>query len=203
MHKFMPLSLLFEISGILSTFIERNRERLRALTAIFLCFSLTLPFLGTYTCLKMEKRKVKRAIKARMIEGMNKSELVLLKFTEEDAANELEWEHSREFEYNGQMYDVVEKQQQGDTTYYYCWWDHEETKLNLQLSELVANAMGKNPLNKDKQERLNNFLKSLYYSEKSDKNLPAQTSREISPNNIDSAYSTIFFSPPAPPPEIA
>lgn len=176
---------------------------MRALTAIFLCFSLTLPFLGTYTCLKMEKRKVKRAIKARMIEGMNKSELVLLKFTEEDAANELEWEHAHEFEYNGQMYDVVEKQQQGDTTYYYCWWDHAETRLNKQLSELVANAMGQNPLNKDKQERLNNFLKSLYYSEKSGKNLPAQTSREISSNNIDSTYSTIFFSPPAPPPEIA
>jgi len=127
----------------------------------------------------------------------------LLKFTKEEAESKLRWEHSREFEYNGQMYDVVEKQEQGDTTYYYCWWDHEETKLNLQLSELVANAMGKNPLNKDKQERLTNFLKNLYCLEKADKPLFAQTARKISPVNIHSDYSSILFSPPAPPPEIA
>lgn len=170
--------------------------------ALFLLLCLTLPFLGTYTCLKMEKRKVKKTIKWRMIDGMDKSELVLLKFTKTQVESELEWEHSREFEYNGQMYDVVEKQQQGDTIYYYCWQDDEETKLNLQLSELVANALGQNPLNKDKQERLHNFLKNLYCSEKSDKNLPARRAKEIFPFNLNSCYSSIFFSPPAPPPEI-
>lgn len=176
---------------------------MRKLTAIFLFFCLVAPFFGTYGWLKMEKRKVKKTIKWRMIAGMDKSELVLLKFTNEEAETQLEWEHSREFEYNGQMYDVVEKSVHGDTIWYRCWPDDEETKLNLQLNELVASAMGKNPVNKDSRDRLNNFLKSLYCSDSSDKNLLANNAKKISPFHFSSDYSSIRFSPPAPPPEIA
>jgi hypothetical protein len=151
----------------------------------------------------MEKRKVKKEIKWRMIDRMDKAELVLLKFTKEQAEAELEWEHSREFEYNGQMYDVVEKSEYGDTTYYYCWWDHEETKLNRLLSELVSNTMGKNPLNKERQERLNTFLKSLFYLEKSDNNLLAKSVKETPDGNLLFDYTSIQFSPPSPPPELS
>jgi len=94
---------------------------LRQLLALFLLLCLTLPFLGTYTWLKIEKRKVKKSIKWSMIGGMDKSAFVLLKFTKEESETKLRWEHSREFEYAGQMYDVVEAAEQGDTTYYYCW----------------------------------------------------------------------------------
>lgn len=171
-------------------------------TALFLLLCLTLPFLGTYTWLKMEKRKVKKTIKWRMIDGMDKSELVLLKFTKEEAEAELEWEHSREFEYNGQMYDVVEKNEVGDTTYYYCWWDHEETKLNRQLSELVANAMGKNPLNKEKQERLTNFIKNLFLKNHFDKQALQLSGEETIHPSAHITYSSFRFSPPTPPPEV-
>ncbi len=137
-----------------------------------------------------------------MIGGMDKSAFVLLKFTKEESETKLRWEHSREFEYAGQMYDVVEAAEQGDTTYYYCWWDHEETKLNLQLSGLVAHAMGKNPLNKEKQERLSSFLKNLYCQQKTGNNLFANTAKEIFPGNLHVDYSSIQFTPPSPPPEI-
>lgn len=170
--------------------------------AIFLFLCTTAPFLGTYLWLKMEKHKVKKSIKWRMIDNMDKSKLVLLKFTKEESESKLRWEHSREFEYDGEMYDVVEKEEKGDSIYYHCWWDHEETKLNKQLNELVATAMGKNPMSKDKQERLSNYLKSLYCLEKSDNNLFTQTEREISSDNIHFDYTSIFFSPSSPPPEI-
>ena len=170
---------------------------------MFLLLCLTAPFLGTYAWLQIEKRKVKKEIKWRIIDGMDKSELALLKFTKEKSESKLRWEHSREFEYDGQMYDVVESRSTGDTTYYYCWWDNEETILNLQLSELVAKAMGKNPLNKEKQERLSNFLKNLYCQVKPDNNSFQDTANGFFALQIQLDYSSICFSPPTPPPEIA
>lgn len=175
---------------------------MKRLHAIFLFLCLTAPFFGTYSWLKMEKYKVKKSIKWRMIDGMDKKELVLLKFTEEESKTKLRWEHSREFEYNRQMYDIVEQDIIGDTTYYWCWWDYEETKLNRQLSDLVSRAMGQNPQNRDKQNRLQTFLKNLYcFDLNTGSTLPV---REI---EIFTAYcfSCILFHkiPSTPPPESA
>ncbi len=173
------------------------------LLSAFLFLCIVAPIGITYSLLQCEKYQVKKTIKWRMIAGMDKSGLVLLKFSKEEAETQLEWEHSREFEYKGRMYDVVEKSVHGDTIWYRCWPDDEETKLNLQLNELVASAMGKNPVSKDSRDRLNNFLKSLYCSDHSDKNLLANNAKEISPFHFSSDYSSFCFSPPTPPPEIA
>lgn len=97
-----------------------------------------------------------------MIQGIDKEELVLLKFTSEEAKNALKWKHAKEFEFRQQMYDIVETKVVGDTTYYWCWWDHEETKLNKQLSLLVAKALNSNPQKKEKEDWLSTYFKSFY-----------------------------------------
>lgn len=177
----------------------------RKFAAIFILFCLVVPFAGSYGWLQYEKRKTRKAIKRQMIAGIDKAELVLLKFTTEQEKTALRWEHSKEFEYEGQMYDVVSTTIVGDTTHYYCWWDHKETKLNKELSVLVTKAMGSNPEQQDKQQQLEHFIKTLYF----------ESASSISADKDYSFSATIFYpsqqedcinhsnAPPTPPPKTA
>lgn len=79
--------------------------------------------------------------------------------------SELNWEHSKEFEFHNQMYDVVESETHGDSIFYWCWWDHEETTLNKELSAWVLKALGKDPQNKETRNELIDFYKHLFYEE--------------------------------------
>lgn len=136
---------------------------MKNLPGILLLLCLWAPFVGTYSRLKFEKKQVKREIKKKIIAGLDKSELVLVKVSEQESKTALNWHHSREFEYKGQMYDVVEVRQIGDSIHYLCWWDKAETQLNRQLNQLVAKALGNNPQHKETQNRLIRFVQHLYY----------------------------------------
>lgn len=127
---------------------------------------LIAPALTTYFWLQYNKKLVKREVKWKIINGIDKSELVLLRFTKAESKTLLRWKHSKEFEYKQQMYDIVEAKVVGDTTFYWCWWDFEETALNKQLADLLQNALNNNPQKREKEERFFTFLKSLYNVEK-------------------------------------
>ena len=133
---------------------------------------------------------------------MDKDELVLLKFTEKESQTKLRWEHSKEFEYQGQMYDIVEKEIKGDTTYYWCWWDHEETKLNRRLDEFVDKVLENNPQNRDRQEELAEFYKKLYYNRCPDLFV---LSKQIKTgfHTFSENCLSIYYSPLVPPPRFS
>jgi hypothetical protein len=138
-----------------------------------------------------------------MIAGMDKSELILLKFPKTEIDTKLNWKHAKEFEYNGKMFDIVEQETNGDTTSYLCWLDKEETKLNKQLRELVTLALGNNPQNQNQQKQLTHFIKSLYCNQLS------ETKFDISINKstyhfVSKNFALLFqiSSIPTPPPEI-
>lgn len=126
---------------------------------------MILPFAGTFLVHKIQKKQIKRTIKRKIIAGINKSELVLLKFTEKEKQTQILWEHSKEFEYQGQMYDITDFQTVGDTTYYWCWWDYEETNLNKQLNKKLSESLDGNPQNQKRQVKLYNFLNSLFWDQ--------------------------------------
>ena len=126
---------------------------------------MVAPITTAYFVLKNQQKKVRREVKWKLIEGIDRSELVLFKFTEEDKETKLNWKHSKEFEYKGEMYDIAETEFHGDTTYYWCWWDYEETALNKQLDKLFAYALGNTPSHKQNQEKIIQIYKSLYFNE--------------------------------------
>lgn len=138
-----------------------------------------------------------------MIAGVEKDELVLFKFTETEKQNDLRWEHSKEFEYKGEMYDIVETQFHGDTTYYWCWWDYEETKLNKQLDGLLAFAYKKDTRTNSKNQKfVQSFYKSLFFSKSK---IPLTFNEENLA--LICTFSGDFFkshlqAPPVPPPEL-
>lgn len=135
---------------------------------------------------------------------MDRSELVLLQVSKTDAKTLLQWEHDTEFEFHGQMFDVVEVLAKGDSVAYRCWPDKEETQLNEQLAQLVSGEWESHPAKQDSQKQLLDYFKSFF-----------------GPTNISWAFQTpddsfiqprwcCFFnlptsahSPPAPPPKMS
>jgi hypothetical protein len=162
--------------------------------------ALFLPILSTVGYLHLEKHRIKKAVKWKIIEGIDKDELVLLRFTEETAQGALRWEHDREFEYQNEMYDVVETDVRGDTLYYWCWWDHEETALNRQLSRLVSRIFGQPLQNQDPREQLTRFFEKLFCSSTSSP-LPTTKMAAVIPLFRKGFVSFSPFPPPTPPPK--
>jgi hypothetical protein len=137
-----------------------------------------------------------------MMAGLDKKELSLLRFTKEEAQSQVKWEHSREFEYKDQMYDVVKTEVKGDTIYYWCWLDHQETTLNKKLSQLVAKALGNDPQNSDKEKKFADFVKTLFHSEIPEWDLRIFPGNLTAVFNYSSHQSFFYYSPPVPPPQI-
>ena len=168
--------------------------------AILLTGALVLPVFSTFLWLKHQKSLIKKEVKHKIIAGIDKDELVLLKFSQKAIYTELRWEHEAEFKYKGEMYDIVEKEISGDTTYYWCWWDHEETRLNKQLASLLDNILGSDKQSHEKQRQLFTFLKSLYIMELPQWNChpPVREKKQMAYHKA--MYSSYFAPPPTPPP---
>jgi len=173
---------------------------LKNLITILLLTCLTLPFIGSVSWLNYQKKKVKRQVKHQIIAGIDKEDLVLLTFSLDNAENKLKWKHSKEFEYNGSMYDIVEADTSGNNINYWCWWDYEETKLNKQLTKLLAQYLSNNTENKAAKNQLNKFFDTLFYL----KNNPWKTAIIIHQKNLFNLYlnnyESLNISPSSPPP---
>jgi len=162
--------------------------------AFFILFCLAAPMLVGYGWLQYEKMLVRKAVKRQLLAGMENTDLVFLKFTQEGAQTLLRWEHAHEFEYQGQMYDIVRSETLGDSILYHCYWDRAESKLNRQIKSLVAQTLEKDPVNQENQLKLIHFYKSLYPCEVVDWSFVAQVFEATLP------HPAVAAPPPRPPP---
>tara|TARA_R110002012_G_scaffold153906_1_gene314103 strand:+ start:42186 stop:42668 length:483 start_codon:yes stop_codon:yes gene_type:complete len=156
----------------------------------------------TYLYLNHQKYQIKREVKWKIIDGLDRSELVLIQLSKSEAKEKLEWEHSKEFEYLGEMYDVVEFAETADSVKYWCWWDHEETSLNQNLAEVVNTLLGNHSDKKEKEGKLITFYQSLF----SEKVFQWSALHFNRMSNSSIAYEFIFEdyinSIPSPPPQM-
>ncbi len=164
-------------------------------------FCFVAPVATTYLFLQSQKKQVRKTVKRKMLAGIDKKTLVLWRFTETEKQTRLRWKHAREFEFSGEMYDIVETEVKGDTTYYWCFWDHEETQLNKQLAALLSFAMKSNPQKQENQKRLTVFFKSLYFSVTNKQDLSSFKKINRDHLNLVDLYQSRFYSPPVPPPK--
>jgi len=144
---------------------------------------------------------VKKEVKWKMIEGLDREELALIRISK-DQSDHLKWEHSKEFEYYDEMYDVVYKKETTDSLFYWCWWDHEETQLNKQLASLTKLLLDSDTKRKESTSRIAFFFKSLYSeSTKVQKQFFAEENRaSVFFYNTD--WKSLEFSPSTPPPRL-
>ncbi|WKK85957.2 hypothetical protein QYS48_02595 [Marivirga arenosa] len=123
------------------------------------------PASATFLWFQYEKILLRHEVKEKLIHSIDRSELVLIALSNDQAEEELDWEHSKEFEYQDEMYDVVEVEKTSDSVKYWVWWDHAETNLNKKLSKLVNEIFGNDQKKKDQESQLISFYKSLYYEQ--------------------------------------
>jgi hypothetical protein len=174
------------------------------ITPILLLTVLLLPLAGTYTCFKIRQYKVHKTIKRQIKKGVEEKDLVLLKIhqdLEEKENSRFKRIHSKEFRFDGEMYDIVRQEQQGDITLYWCVWDKEETALFAELDIMVGKAMGTNPEQKKDSDKLNKFLSSLFFEELHDDFCNLDSSGD---DNFYFHFCTKNFVSeiPSPPPEV-
>ncbi len=68
---------------------------------------------------------------------------------------------SREFEYEGVMYDVVEEKIEHGKKILYCFADIKETELCQHFEKNLDFLWSKNPVRKDVSSKLDDFFKSI------------------------------------------
>ncbi len=156
--------------------------------------------MGTKAILLHRKSEIREAVKAQIIAGVGQNELVQLSFSNYQIKTELRWEHAREFEYQGEMYDIVKSQQRADSITYWCIHDQAETQINRQLDTLTALAAGSDPQRQHSLGSFFDFLKSLFCEQPAEAQ-PIFAAASPTPHFylfIKQTYSPL---PTAPPPE--
>lgn len=169
--------------------------------AVWLTFCLVAPITTTFFVLQYQRRQIKTAVEEKVIAGIDPKELVLLKLTEAEKLAELSWEETQEFEYQGEMYDVVKTNTVGDTTYYWVWRDYEETVLNKQLEKLASFALDHNPIDAEDKERWSKFLETRYLPGAKEKWVAIFRELKHQYYFKQLFFRLVFLSPPIPPPK--
>lgn len=161
------------------------------------------PVVGAFTWVGFRKAIVRREVRKRLSAGVEADRLVVFKFKKEEADSFLRWEHPGEFEYYGQMYDVVETWTHGDMVYYRCWQDEEETKLNSRLKETVARALGRPSKVGEKSTPRNlSFNASRFIIPREKEIVPPGLSGKPR-RTLSGSYTSFIIRPPTPPPRPA
>jgi hypothetical protein len=165
-----------------------------------LILTLAVPFAVPFFFLHYQKKQVRKEVKEMIVAGLEKEELVLLSFTYEETETVLNWHHSREFEYQGEMYDIVEAEYREDGVTFRCWHDKKESVIHRKMDNLVAQILASDPQKKENQQRLNNYLKVQYLSSNYSWNPFADLILLCSEDEFISRYQSRYISPPNPPP---
>ena len=173
--------------------------RLNKAISFGLIFIIISPFWIVYSLLQFEKQSTKREIKRFLMHNVSKDELVQLKFHVQDVDKILDWEHEKEFEYSGVMYDIVDQKIEGDSVSYWCWEDSEETALNKKIYRLTAKAL-ESSSNSDRLSGYNIFLITLMIPSKSEFQFEPReiTAKHFNSNTTDLLTTILEISTPPP-----
>ncbi len=175
---------------------------MKKLTTIILFISLIAPFVIGLRTYDVQLKKLKKSVKKTIAEHIDRSMLVRLSFNK-DEITKLQWEHSKEFEYNSEMYDIVHKEIKSDSVVYWCWLDNEETNLERSLNNLIAKSIGENQNDNPSKDIIKQLIKKTFISQS--ELLYSNTYTELNNNFIIStiSFNTIILEISSPPPEFS
>ncbi len=135
---------------------------MRGLLSIFLIVILYLPFWGLKYYFQQEIKTIRKEVKWMIAHETPEEDLVHFTFSQEQS-KKLNWKHDHEFEYNGQMYDIIRRNETKDSVTFVCWWDKAETELNHKLNTLCSVSFGKKTEKDPEKKHLFSYSKDLNY----------------------------------------
>ena len=174
------------------------------ISAIVLLSCLVLPFCGSYLWLQGKVKEARDNAIAHLQDGLPEEETIILTFSISDTETVLEWEHSREFRYNGNMYDVVHTAYHGDSISYQCYLDYKESKLKRAISQLAPKWAQGEPQRDNQQQRIADFFKLVYCIDRDQ-----QTGFDTSVSDTSFFgyasfwYDDLAYDPIVPPPKLS
>lgn len=118
---------------------------LRPAASIALLLLLALPVLSTIGSFVAARYEIHQKVAQELQSGISAKEKVRLKIPKEvEQAKDGSFRriHSREFRYEGKMYDVISFEDKGDETWYWAWYDHEETLLLARFENINRQLFG-------------------------------------------------------------
>lgn len=131
---------------------------MRNFVSYILATIILIQLVGTTVYFEASRYAVKKEIKARIKSGLTKKDLLVLKFSEQDF-HSLHWLNKKEFERNGNLFDVVRLKKLSSGEYeIQCISDDKEKELFRQLGHEIANNLG----NEDHPTPLFNWVKLLH-----------------------------------------
>lgn len=121
---------------------------MRIFLSLILAFYLA--FVGIIICaiFLYARYEIRYQVKERIKQSVPESECVRFSSKELSAVeNQVRWIHSKEFRYNGKMYDVLytEINYQGELIYV-CIYDSEETALYKKLKSVIYSLLSQHPV---------------------------------------------------------
>ncbi len=166
-----------------------------------LLLALLLPAVSGIFVLKIQKKKIRKEIKQKIIRGICENELVYFVFSKEASRTLLDWKHEKEFSYQDEMYDIVKKEISGDSVRYWCWWDQEESKLERKLQKEVWIALGAHPQKKEHEKKWKDFYKKLFCSDRDVLTYTIPIVETNSSQKFEYTLVTFIRDIPSPPPQ--
>ena len=100
---------------------------------------------GFYAVLSFEREEIREEMEQKILKYINKADLVCIVENTENLSK-IQWERpEKEFSFEGDLYDVVYKENAFGVTYYYCLSDKDETKLEAKIDKLLENQTDHSP----------------------------------------------------------
>lgn len=138
---------------------------MRTIVSIFLLAVFAVPFFWGPSWLSMEKRQIQKHVRNNILPSVDKTELITFKVSLADTSSQFKWKHAKEFEFNGKMYDIVDRKQTGDDITYLVWQDDEETVINSKIKLVTNSIFDNSPVNQNNRLAFQLLIQSLFSEE--------------------------------------
>lgn len=149
----------------------------------------------------LQKKAIQKQVKKILMKNIPREELVYFRFSRQECGEKLRWKDDREFQYLGEMYDIVFEETVNDSISYWCWWDKEETVLYKKMKDIVLHSPDHLPGKKQSEKRWLDFQKKLYYSPLLQLTVATEKQAADHVFSYNTNYHSAQFSPSSPPPE--
>jgi hypothetical protein len=162
---------------------------MRKYFGIAILMFMLMPFLATLLWVKGEQYAAKKHVKRSIMYNTPKDELIRFDFQLSDTVL-LNWKHNKEFEWQGEMYDIIYREYHNDGVIYYAWHDARETALNNQMARLYRSIFFSTENNSNQDICLQLILKGWLCEQLENNNFAKTISEE---KRVDYSYFDVLL----------
>ena len=114
-----------------------------------------------FMILKFQKRLIRNSVKELVYSGLSNSQLSRIVVNTSDS-DYLLWHHHDEFEFHGNMYDLISIESSKDSIVYLCFLDEKESAINIYIDQQAKSIWSHSPFANDFETKLVDFIQKVF-----------------------------------------